>query len=129
MKPLVSPKDAVAVLNRALAADKDAMRRLSDFRVMCNDELADDPTIQVRKEESGNCSVGLIGILNGIFGIQDNNYGYLAGSYELECPVGGPIESHLTEEEADKLKIDDPCPKCEGEKIILGGLTRFMETS
>lgn len=64
--------DAVAdriieVMNRALAADPDAVNALIECRVPCNDALRDDPEIQVLVED-GKASVGLLGILSGLTG-------------------------------------------------------------
>ena len=39
--------DAIAVLNRALAADPNAINALMLAQVECNDHLADDPSVQV----------------------------------------------------------------------------------
>lgn len=123
-KPLVSPKDAIEVLNRALAADPEAARLLFNYRVGCNEELANDPTIQVSSyRPKGTTTVGILGLLNGIFGIQDDGMGYLAASYEVVCPVHGAERPEFT-------KVGDPCPidGCQ-ETLGLGKLVEFMETS
>ena len=78
---------ALLVLNRALAADPDAIRSLIFRRVPCNEALADDPTIQVCRagdDEShpDTCAVGMLGIINGILGT------YPADSC---CAGAGPI--------------------------------------
>lgn len=79
---MTTPEDAVAVLNRALEADHEAITDLFRTRVQCNDTLADDPTIQVKgiKEDDGTFTpyVGLIGIINGIFDIRPDGKGYIA---------------------------------------------------
>ena len=43
-------KHMVEVLNRAIKADREAVEKLISFRVGCNRELANDPTIQVAEE-------------------------------------------------------------------------------
>jgi len=61
---------AITVLNRALRADRDAMTRLVvTNRVMCNQALADDETIQVTDRGGDGFEVGLLGMVNGILGI------------------------------------------------------------
>lgn len=84
--------DFIRVLNSAFECDKDALHKLTEFRVRCNAALAQHPTIQVRtQEESSNSGVaklvpvhriGLLGILNGLIGIDDFGNAYLAGSYD-----------------------------------------------
>lgn len=68
---------AVMVLNRALARDTKAVNALVKTRVACNAALADDPTIQVRDRE-GFRSVGLLSLLNGVFGLLDGGRGRIA---------------------------------------------------
>ena len=125
-KPLISPKMAVEVLNRAFAADSKAVRTIFACRAPCNQQLADDPTIQVAAYDlvpGSKFSLAAIGLLNGIFGIRDDGMGYLAASYEVVCRVHGTID----EDRSDK--VGDPCPidGCE-ETLGLGELVKFMET-
>jgi hypothetical protein len=123
-KPLISPKMAVEVLNRALAADPEAVRLLFSYRVGCNQELADDPTIQVSSyQPKGTLTVSSLGLLNGIFGVREDKYGYLTAEYEVVCPVHGAERPEFT-------KVGEPCPidGC-GETLGLGKLVKFMETS
>lgn len=54
------------VLNEACAADRDAMLRLIETRVACNDALADHPTIQVANDPEGKPIVGVLGLINGL---------------------------------------------------------------
>lgn len=56
---------AVNVLNEALAADPATISALVDFRIPCNQKLADHPTIQVAGPED-KPRVGLLGIINGM---------------------------------------------------------------
>ncbi len=64
---------ALLILNQAVAADPAAMTALVRARVPCNDRLGQHSTIQCGKEPT----VGLLGILNGIFGIREDGYGYI----------------------------------------------------
>lgn len=125
-KPLISPKMAVEVLNRALAADPEAVRLLFNYRVGCNQELADDPTIQVSSyRPKGAMTLGALGLLNGIFGIRGDGMGYLTGLYAVVCSVHGSERPEFA-----KTKVGDPCPVdgCE-ETLGLGELGKFEETS
>lgn len=75
----VTAQDVVDLLNEAAKLDPQAMRALVDARVVCNDALADHPRIQVGRasdtDPSSPWTVGLLGILNGIFGTFDNGWG------------------------------------------------------
>ena len=60
---------ALRVLNELLAADPVATAALVNYRVPVNAEVGKHPTIQVGYDnDSRSYTVGLIGILNGIFG-------------------------------------------------------------
>lgn len=63
---------AIAVLNQALEADPEAVAGLVNHRVPCNAKLAAHPTIQV-----GPDGVGLLGILNGLFGADPRGWGFI----------------------------------------------------
>jgi len=78
IKESVTLDEAIAILNRALEEDRVAISELMlDHKVECNGALADDETIQVGKRlklgESVS-TVGVLGILNGLFGIDDDMY-------------------------------------------------------
>ena len=118
----------VEVLNRAHGQDPHAIAQLIDARVMCNRNLAEDPTIQVGTDpDSGRYRVGLLGILNGVAGqIQHGSlagYGYVAAVYQVVCPQD---DSHGA---ADRL-VGDECPVCQAE-LECGKLLGFdiMEPS
>ena len=110
-----------AVLNRALEADRMAVEALFRFRVRCNQELADDPTVVVRELPDGTFSVALLGIINGLltgeevifmevedftpnqpFTIKEFKVGPKSKFQSGECPVCHGDE-YL-----------QPCPKCGG---------------
>lgn len=74
--PSVSVDHAIAVLNRAVQKDREAVQALIQNRVPCNVALAEDSTIQVG-DRNGQYSVGLLGIVNGIFGADENQFGYI----------------------------------------------------
>jgi len=76
--------DLIQTLNRFVAADPQAMFHLVETRVDCNDVLATDPTCQVVGEGS-SFLVGLLGVLNGVYGTYDSGpkkgWGPIAGVY------------------------------------------------
>ena len=79
--------NAVQLLKEALAADPIAMDKLIKSRVECNETLANHPTIVVMDDEkTGKPVVGVLGLLNGIFGTEEyriaanlDEDGYLVG--------------------------------------------------
>ena len=72
--------EAVRVLNRALATDRDAISELLTHYVPANDELLADPTVQaveVGEEGFDSPSVGALGLINGLFGVAQCGWGHI----------------------------------------------------
>lgn len=79
----ISRQDVVDLLNKMLDLDHKCVSELIGNRVPCNKNIANHPTIQVTgyKIEDGKtivlgeneCSVGMLGVLNGFFGIEDGS--------------------------------------------------------
>lgn len=123
--------DALALLNEAVELDHEAMRALCEGRVPCNEDLARHPTIQVSSCQSAESTaksayrVGLIGILNGLFGIDpESGFGAIAGIFDVVCT------SHLTEQcekIPERMRVGDRCPGCGG-ALTLGRLRGFQLT-
>lgn len=69
-EPYATVSDAVRVLNEALEADREAIEALVLSRSVVNSRLAAHPTIQCGRviDEDGPLVVGVLGIINGIFG-------------------------------------------------------------
>ncbi len=102
--PVVSVDDAVLLLNSALAADPDAMRTLINTRIPCNQVLAEHPTIQAGKTETGY-DVGMLGVINGLFGALPMIAAYAdergsGWTSFIRCP------SNLMIEEANEQTVD-----------------------
>jgi hypothetical protein len=79
MRSAVTPEQVVALLNEALILDRDAISALVLGRVPCNERLAGHKTIVISSHRHGDPpspdlpkgakrAVGLMGILNGLFG-------------------------------------------------------------
>lgn len=71
----VTAQNAIALLNEASKLDPAAIRALIEHRVPCNCHLADHPTIEVGCTEDGDPRVGMIGLINGLFGLDANTRG------------------------------------------------------
>lgn len=85
-KRAVALDETIEFLNELLDLDPVAVRALVEQRVSCNKALAEHPTVQTWSPPSANGVnyVGLLGILNGLFGVDD------AG--------GGPITAVFTDD-------------------------------
>ncbi len=80
IKEQVSIDEVIALLNEALNLDRKAISKLCATRVSCNEELAVHKTIQVgavtiptNNHHVIEYEMGILGILNGLFGIRDDN--------------------------------------------------------
>lgn len=76
-------------LNALLALDQEAIRKLMETRVACNDELRDHPTVLVEWPEGEAARVGLLGVLNGFLLSQD----------------AGIITAHFTDDQSKLLRF------------------------
>jgi hypothetical protein len=71
----------VDLLNELTELDRPAVAALIANRVPCIRELAEHPTVQVGAQHGG-FSVGLLGILNGLCGVNDRGWGVIAAKFE-----------------------------------------------
>jgi hypothetical protein len=78
LKESITPQDVCDLLNELLEKDYDCIHELISYRVKCNQAVADHPTVQVQcfKPES-KPKVGLLGILNGLFGVREDLFGII----------------------------------------------------
>ena len=70
----VSADDVIRYLNELVEIDPLAIRALMCTRIPCNEALANHPTVQVSEWPEG-CHVGVIGIINGLFGTDEEGRG------------------------------------------------------
>jgi len=80
LKETVTVDEVIEFLNEVLAIDGDAICNLVETRVACNAALANHPTVQVSPQD-GNYTVGLLGILNGIFGTDEDGRGPIVATF------------------------------------------------
>ena len=79
----ISIRQAVAVLNDLVKTDRDAMRRLIQQRVPCNEAMLNHPTAQALKINEGDePTIGLLGVLNALFGIDAEGWGPIAAVFD-----------------------------------------------
>lgn len=82
VKESVTIDEVIEFLNEILAVDEDAIYDLVETRVACNPALANHPTVQVSLQD-GKYTVGLLGILNGIFGTDEDGCGPIVATFNL----------------------------------------------
>jgi len=70
MSNSVSMDDVVAYLNELIQLDRPAMEALFEYLAPCDKALAGHSTMRVLKWDSGY-RVGMLGVLNGLFGSGD----------------------------------------------------------
>lgn len=80
IRETVTIDDVIKYLNELVYLDRKAIETLSDFRVDCNEKIANHPTVQVVQKDN-KFSVGLIGLLNGLFGIREDGWGEITAVY------------------------------------------------
>lgn len=81
MNQTISIDDAISYLNDILSIDRPAIAALIANRVPCNEQLAEHPTVQVQPQHGG-FHVGLLGILNGMFGVDNLSHGPITVVFE-----------------------------------------------
>jgi len=81
-KESITAKDVVKLLNQMLKIDRQCVEKLIENRVPCTRKLAMHPTIQVIGKGDGTYRIGMMGIINGMFGIDDNGMGQIVAYYK-----------------------------------------------
>lgn len=71
----VSVQGVVDLLNVALRMDEQAVSDLIGERITVNKDLANHPTIQCVETGRGRFEIGMLGFLNGLFGIDEKMRG------------------------------------------------------
>lgn len=87
----VSIDKTIALLNEALKIDPVAIQTLIEYHTLCNEDLADHPTIQVSEHpfKGYTYRVGMLGILNGLFGTDEKSWGAIAAVFSDENKLIG----------------------------------------
>ena len=107
------------VLNRAISADPVAIANLIEHRVPCNQQLANDPTIQVSSYRGDGFTIGMLGVICGIAGCHEDGYAKIAAVFSTECPRHGKVSA----------AVGESCPKVGCAEIVrLGSLEGFERT-
>lgn len=78
----VSVQGVVDLLNQALRMDEQGISALIEERITINKDLANHPTIQCVDSGRGRFEVGMLGFLNGLFGIDEKAKGAIEAKIE-----------------------------------------------
>jgi hypothetical protein len=85
----VTVEQVVEILNQALDADDVALTDLIQTRVACNEKLAKHSSIQVGlapgcdpEDKKLFYEVGILGLLNGLFGVDEKQWGAIAAEID-----------------------------------------------
>ncbi len=81
----------VCLLQELFNSDPSAMDALVSHRPTCNEELANHPTVQVGCNK-GRCTVGMLGIVNGLFYPDVTGRSPIQAVYENDELVGFRID-------------------------------------
>lgn len=132
IKEQVSIAEVINVLNEACRLDSAAIVSLIETRVECNEGLAKHPTIQVAREAGSDdaddsrtlnivmkYSVGFLGMINGIFGVDDAGWGTIGAKFDVVCP------SNSSHDTAGYI-VGRECPVC-GSKLTYGKFVCFED--
>lgn len=84
-KDIVSVDDIISLLNELIELDRPAIAALIVNRVPCNSALADHPTVQCGSQHGGY-HVGLLGIINGMFDVDEQSWGPIRCEFS-ECDL------------------------------------------
>lgn len=79
----ISVDQVVDYLNELLQIDRCATGALVANRVPCNEAMADHKSVQTLGV-NGGYAVGLLGIINGMFGADENGYGEISYEFEID---------------------------------------------
>lgn len=77
-KESITPQDVCDLLNEFLKLDHDCALHLILRREICNENIANHPTIQAQTTGTKGdelSTVNVVGLLNGMFGVRDDNMG------------------------------------------------------
>lgn len=96
VKEKISIEETVNFLNELLKIDPIAITALFSMRIGCNGALADHETVQVLVSSGTYFQVGMVGILNGLFGIDEHGWGHITIDYDDGKITGFRV---LTEDE------------------------------
>ena len=119
IKESITIDEVLDALNRMVSIDNEAMKDLCFQRVRCNKKMSHDMDVQVVFDDSGQPMVGLLGVLNGLFG-HDETKGF--------GPIAAKITTQCSRDRKHNIKgvaLDEYCGECYSE-IEIGTFQGFV---
>jgi len=107
-KDSITPQEVCDLLNELIELDPTAIGALMINCVPCNEGIADHPTVQVYERHQG-FTLGVLGLINGPFGIDSKGWGQIAYSLDAET---WEMQFFVREESKDM----GGCPQVEGDR-------------
>jgi hypothetical protein len=115
-KESVTIDDVLALLNELLEKDRSAIVSLIEHRVFCNKDTANHPTVQVIKKD-GVEYVGMLGILNGLFGVNEHQYGVLGIEMDDSLKFVKFVRMDKLDASGDKAPVPENGPGAHGQEM------------
>jgi len=82
IKASITIEETINFLNQLVASDQNTLTRLIETRVPCSQALADHSTVQVQAYDNQPPVVGFLGILNGLFGANEEDWGAITAIFD-----------------------------------------------
>ncbi len=101
---ITTVQQTINILNDALQKDQRAIQNLISTRTECNEQLAQHPSIQVKEDKNGQCAVGLLGIINGIF---KTKVGTIQAVFDEQGKLEKFIPAPNTNQQTTELNVFD----------------------
>jgi len=91
MKQSITITEVINYLNELADIDREAIRNLVNARVRCTETLSVHPTAQVGivNATEGTYEIGMLGLLNGVFGVDEQGYGPIMAMFSEEGALIG----------------------------------------
>ena len=100
IKNAITIQETVDTLNDLVAKDQTAIASLVNNRVQCNKALAEHESAQVMKDGSSAWKIGLMGIINAMFGSSDvDTFGAIAAVFDEDMSLIGFEQVRQPEDE------------------------------
>jgi len=104
VKDSVTIIETVKFLNELVELDPVAINAIFSMHIGCTKAMADHPTVQVGVLAQDYFTVGLIGILNGLFGADEYQWGHISADIDDGKITGFTLLS--TEDVAKRIAGD-----------------------
>jgi hypothetical protein len=106
IRTTIALDEVIDYLNELIETDRPAMAALIANRVPCNPAMANHPTVQVQAQHGGYL-VGMLGILNGLFGTFEDGWGPIVFVFKDGNLLGVEESGRF---EAEKMLKDGKLP-------------------